>query len=127
MKKFLPWIIVLLVVVGLFYWSVLLKSVPEGKYDEFSKCLSDKKFTMYGSKSCSRCKAEKALFGTSFQFVPYIECPENTAICKAKGVRGYPTWIDESTASSSSKRFEGELGLEKISEITSCPLPAETK
>lgn len=127
MKKAFPWIVTVAVVVGLFYWSAALKAVPEGKYDEFAKCINDKKFTMYGAYSCSHCKAEKARFGTSFQFVPYVECTKETKLCESKGVRGYPTWIDESTASSSSKRFEGELGLEKISEITSCPLPVETK
>jgi glutaredoxin len=124
MKKFLPWIIVILVIVGLFYWSAALKAVPAGKYDDFAKCLADKKFTMYGAYWCPHCKKQKALFGDSFKFVPYVECTESAAVCEAKGVRGYPTWIDESNASSTQK-YEGELEFSKISEITSCPLPAQ--
>lgn len=120
MKKILPWIIVIVVIAGLFYWSYALKAVPGGKYDELAKCVADKGLTMYGAYWCSHCKAEKARFGDSFQFIPYVECTDNAAICEAKGVRGYPTWI-----ATSGEKYEGELGLEKISEITSCPLPTE--
>jgi thiol-disulfide isomerase/thioredoxin len=120
MKKALPWIIVVVVVAGLFYWSAALKAVPSGKYDELAKCVADKGMTMYGAYWCPHCKAEKARFGDSFKYVPYVECTENAALCEAKGVRGYPTWI-----SASGQKFEGELGLEKISEVTACPLPIE--
>lgn len=126
MKKLFPWIVVIVVVVGLFYWSAALQRVPAGKYDEFAKCLNDKKFTMYGAYWCPHCKEEKARFGSSFTFVPYVECTESAELCKAKDVRGYPTWIDESSATNT-KKYEGELGLKKISEITSCPLPVEIK
>lgn len=120
MKKALPWIIVLVVIVGLFYWSNALKAVPVGKYDAFAQCLADQEFTMYGAYWCPHCKAEKARFGDSFKLVPYVECTENVALCKEKDIRGYPTWI-----TAAGERYEGELGLQKISEITSCPLPAD--
>ena len=122
MKKALPWIIVLVVIAGLFYWSYALKAVPTGKYDEFAKCVANTQLTMYGAYWCPHCKAEKARFGDSFQFIPYVECTEEVEMCEAKGVRGYPTWI-----ATSGVKYEGELGLERISEITSCPLPSDAQ
>ncbi|MFA5937086.1 MAG: hypothetical protein WC822_04380 [Candidatus Paceibacterota bacterium] len=93
-------------------------AVPSGKYDTFAQCLAEKKVTMYGAVWCAHCKAEKARFGDSFKYVPYVECPETPDLCVAKGIEGYPTWIDAEGV-----KHEGEQGLEKLSEISGCPLP----
>ena len=63
--------------------------------DAFAKCLTEKGFSMYGAEWCPHCQAEKALFGTSFQYIKYVECPDNINLCLSKGVAGYPTWIRE--------------------------------
>ncbi|MFA6227228.1 MAG: hypothetical protein WC631_02010 [Candidatus Paceibacterota bacterium] len=63
--------------------------------NSFAKCLTDKGFTMYGAVWCSHCTAQKALFGDSFKYIKYVECPDNINICLDKGVQGYPTWIRE--------------------------------
>ncbi len=93
-------------------------NVPKGKYDVFAQCLAQKKLTMYGAVWCSHCKAEKARFGDSFKYVPYVECTENPNQCLLKGVEGYPTWIDENGV-----KYVGEQGLEKLSKISGCELP----
>lgn len=94
-------------------------SVPPGKYDAFAQCLASKNLTMYGAVWCSHCKAEKARFGDSFKYVPYVECTENPNVCLEKGVEGYPTWIDLSGA-----KYVGEQGLEKLGTISGCELPS---
>jgi len=69
-------------------------SVPAtGSLDDFAKCLADKKVTMYGAYWCTHCQADKAAFGNSFKYVPYVECTEKVQECLAAGVEGYPTWI----------------------------------
>lgn len=101
----------------------LLPTSKKSEYsnlEEFAKCLTEKQFTMYGAEWCTHCKAEKDRFGDSFKFVSYIECPENINMCLAKGIEMYPTWIMES--GSSTQQFVGEQGLEKLSEISGCPL-----
>ena len=102
--------------------TVLLRSsgapADPTKYDVFAQCLASKKLTMYGAVWCTHCKAEKARFGESFKYVPYVECTENPNECLAKGIEGYPTWIDEK-----GQKYEGEQGLEKLSEISGCVLP----
>ena len=68
--------------------------------DTFAKCLTSKGLIMYGAEWCPHCKEEKALFGDSFKYVNYVECPQNTDLCLAKGIRGYPTWIIDNVTSS---------------------------
>jgi len=95
-------------------------NISSTKYDTFAKCLASKNLTMYGTIWCSHCKAEKARFGDSFKYVPYVECTENPNLCLEKGVEGYPTWIDENGV-----KYIGEQGLEKLSQISSCELPVD--
>ena len=102
--------------------TVLIRSnngnISPTKYDEFAQCLASKKLTMYGAAWCAHCKTQKALFGDSFKYVPYVECTEKPEECLAKGVENYPTWIDEN-----GQKYEGVQSLEKLVEITSCELP----
>ena len=86
--------------------------------DNFAKCTATKDLTMYGAVWCSHCSAQKKLFGSAFQYVKYVECPDNIKLCEDRGVLGYPTWIDNS-----GKKYEGEQSLDTISKITSCVLP----
>jgi hypothetical protein len=58
-----------------------------------AKCLAQKKITMYGAEWCAHCKDQKNAFGGAWQYVPYVECPQNTQLCLAKKVEGYPSWI----------------------------------
>jgi len=115
-------ILVLLVVVIAFgFW--LFKASTQQAYsnlDQFAMCLSDKKVTMYGAAWCPHCQNEKARFGSSFKYVPYVECPENIQVCKDKGVEGYPTWIF-----GDGKKVEGEQGLEKLAQESGCALKQE--
>ncbi|MDO8659522.1 MAG: thioredoxin domain-containing protein [Candidatus Parcubacteria bacterium] len=114
-------LIIALLVVGIFATIILRsqkKSFPIlGQYDTFAQCLATKKLTMYGAVWCSHCKEQKALFGESFKFVPYVECSENPQACMDKGVQGYPTWIDEK-----GEKYVGKQSLEKLSQITGCVL-----
>ncbi len=93
------------------------KTISENitNYDTFAQCLATKNLTMYGIVWCSHCKAQKALFGESFKFIPYVECSANPQACLDKGVQAYPTWIDAGGV-----KYVGEQSLEKLSQITGC-------
>ncbi|MEI6528575.1 MAG: hypothetical protein WCO10_02815 [bacterium] len=86
--------------------------------DIFAKCLAEKKLTMYGAVWCSHCQNEKSHFGTSFKYVPYVECPDNVSLCEAKGILGYPTWID-----AAGNKHEGEQGIDGLAKISGCAIP----
>lgn len=110
-------VIIIAVITALTYW---LTRPPKNikNYDVFAQCLASKNVTMYGAAWCPHCQNQKKLFGESFKYVPYIECPDNTKLCLDKGITGYPTWL-----ASDSARLEGEQTLEKLAQISSCSLP----
>lgn len=121
-KNYVGWIVLILVVIGILGSFVVFSkrsvAVDEtGKMDGFAQCLASKKLTMYGAEWCPHCQKEKALFGASFKYVTYVECPENQKLCMDKGITGYPTWITED-----GKKYEGEQGLEGLSKISGCQL-----
>lgn len=91
-----------------------------GKFDAFAQCLAEKNITMYGAVWCSHCLNEKKSFGSSFRFVPYVECPDEPQKCLIAGINGYPTWVFPD-----GKKLEGEQGLKKLSQESGCALPED--
>ena len=85
-------------------------------YDTFAQCLSEKGATMYGTEWCSHCKNQKDMFGTSFQFITYVDCDINSDECLKNGVKGYPTWgIND-------ENYPGEQQLPRLASLTGCQL-----
>lgn len=105
-----------LVISGIFLFSYLGKSKESG-LDDFAKCLSSKGVIMYGTYWCPHCKNEKNAFGSSFEFINYVECTEKPNECLAKGVDGYPTWIFPD-----GRKLVGEQGIARIQEASGCSL-----
>lgn len=93
------------------------QKTAKASLDGFAQCLRDKKITMYGAEWCQYCQKEKAAFGDSFRFVPYVECPDNPQQCLALGISGYPTWIFPD-----GKQLKGLQGIEKLSRESACAL-----
>ena len=73
---------------------------------------------MYGTYSCSHCQNTKKMFGSSFQYVNYVECTVQTQKCIDQKIEAYPTWVFSETS-----REVGEMPLEKLSQISGCSLP----
>ena len=96
---------------------VIRQPKSSANLDSFAKCLAEKKITMYGAYWCPHCQSQKKLFGDSFQYVPYVECPNSPKVCLDKGATGYPTWI-----TSDGTKLVGEQSLEKLSQISGCSL-----
>ena len=91
--------------------------------DAFAQCLADKKATMYGSFLCPHCDDQKKLFGSSFAYVPYIECSmrgtrQMTFPCIAAQIHYTPTWIF-----ADGERRTGVQQLKDLSAKTGCKLP----
>jgi thiol-disulfide isomerase/thioredoxin len=86
--------------------------------DGFAQCLSSKGVVMYGADWCPHCQSEKKKFGASFQYVSYVECPDNPKQCLDAGVEGYPTWTFPD-----GKRLTGDRELSELSEASGCVLP----
>ncbi len=115
-------VIVLVLIVALLVFANQSTGGP-GKYDAFAACLKDKGAVFYGAFWCPHCQNQKAMFGSSEKYLPYIECSNpdgqsQNGICNAEGIRGYPTWVfpDKSTTT-------GEVPLATLAEKTGCTLP----
>ena len=107
-------------VIGFAAWILFSGKETEEAHDAFAKCLAEKNVVMYGADGCSHCQNEKKAFGSSFQYVPYVECPDNPQLCLEKGIEGYPTWMF-----ADGRKLEGEQGLEKLSIESGCALLEE--
>jgi len=104
-------------------FSVAQVSAADNKLDGFAKCLAQKQAKMYGLFWCQHCADQKELFGSSFQYVTYVECGvpgthKATDECKAAGIKHTPTWIF-----SDGSRREGLVPLADLARQTGCKLP----
>lgn len=84
--------------------------------DALAQCLAQKNVTMYGAYWCPHCANQKALFGTAFRYVKYVECTQEVDRCNAEGVKGYPTWVFPDGS-----RAEGETPLATLAQKSGCP------
>ena len=91
--------------------------------DAFAKCLTAKQAKMYGAFWCPHCDEQKKMFGSSFQYAPYIECGIKGSkgiepVCTEAGIKRFPTWVF-----ADGTRVEGEHELVFLGEATGCSLP----
>ncbi len=123
-KNFLIWgAVAVIVFVGIY---ILTAGNGGPNLDAFAQCLKDKGATFYGAFWCPHCHNQKAMFGNSAKFLPYVECskpdgtPPQLQICTDHGVKGYPTWIF-----ADGSRENGEVPLATLATKTNCELPAQ--
>ena len=110
--------IVIFLILGILIWGSASKKNTASLFDDFAKCLASKNITMYGTYNCPHCLNEKKAFGSSFQYVSYIECTQEPNKCVDAGILEIPTWIFPD-----GKKLISEQGLEKLSQESGCPLP----
>jgi hypothetical protein len=118
-------VILYVVIAALFAGAYLAgRYYKNHKYDSFARCLATKNARMYGLYWCPHCADQKREFGSSFHYVPYIECAsendphELTPSCKAAGVKLFPSW-----QFGADPPKEGVLTLQELSQKTGCSLP----
>lgn len=92
------------------------------EYDDFAQCLTNTGVVKYGSDLCSHCINQKALFGSSFQYVNYVECNEQPEKCQDADITGYPTWVYPDADGSEKSRVSGVQTLMQLSEESGCPM-----
>ena len=122
MKKFVIGGGIVLFLVGMGFWGYYSSARPAA-LDEFAKCLNDKGAKFYGAFWCPHCQNQKAMFGRSEKYLPYIECstPDTKGqlqVCTDKKITGYPTW-----EFADGSRESGEVEPALLAEKTGCTLP----
>jgi len=118
-------VILYVVIAALFAGAYLAgRYYKNHKYDSFARCLATKNAKMYGLYWCPHCADQKREFGSSFRYVPYVECAsendphELTPACKAAGVKLFPSW-----QFGADPPKEGVLTLHELSQKSGCSLP----
>ena len=120
-KKVILYLVIAAFFAGAFFAGRYYKN---HKYDSFARCIATKNAKMYGLYWCPHCADQKREFGSSFRYVPYIECAsendphELTPACKAAGVKLFPSW-----QFGADPPKEGVLTLQELSQKTGCSLP----
>lgn len=110
------------VVIALIAIGIKISTQP-GIYDTFAKCLTEKGAKFYGAFWCPHCQKQKALFGKSEKYVPYVECSTPNGqgmlpICQEHKIEGFPTWVF-----TDGSRLTGETSLQSLATKTACDLP----
>lgn len=128
-RKVLTASIIILAIAALIGVYSYIQSIPPapGVYDTFAKCIAQTGTKFYGAFWCPHCHNQKNLFGTSEQYLPYVECslPDQsgqTQICIDKNIQTYPTWVFPDGS-----QLTGETPLATLSQKTGCPLPEQGK
>lgn len=130
MKKYLYILGGVVLFIGVVW--LIMSPGKASKYDQFAQCIRDKKTVIfYGAFWCPHCQVQKARFGKSAQYLPYVECStpdgqNQTQICKDAGITTYPTWqfaTGTIATATTTYRHVGEMELVDLAEATNCALP----
>lgn len=91
--------------------------VPEN-ISSFVSCLKDNGFVYYGANWCPYCASlTNDVFGGKEVVAPiYVECTEETELCRQKGIEGYPTILINDV------RYNGARSLQGFADATGCKL-----
>ena len=114
-------VVIILAGAGFFYFKQSSGPGPTN-YDSFAKCLTEKGVKMYGAFWCTHCQNQKKAFGSSWQYVDFVECstPDGKSQmgeCSAAEIKGYPTWDF-----GNGTRREGEVSFSEIGKLSGCAL-----
>lgn len=110
-----------LVLIPTVIYSVLVSRPGNStQYDALARCLTEKGVKMYGAFWCPHCVSQKKDFGSSWQYINYIECslPDGktqTGECREAGIDGYPTW-----EFADGSRIGGQINPEDLAQKTDC-------
>jgi hypothetical protein len=66
---------------------------PESREVTIAKCLSSKGAVLYGADWCPTTQDQIESFKDGFQYLTYVECTEQDAVCDKNGIAAYPTWV----------------------------------
>ena len=117
-------IAIVLVILAVIVFLVLIPKLSKpGKYDDFAKALKNEGAVFYGAFWCGHCQSQKAEFGSSKKYLPYVECSKpdgktQNQICIDEKIEGYPTWVFKYGS-----RLSGEISLQELANKIGFTLP----
>ena len=91
-------------------------SAGSGNYDNLAMCLTANGVVMYGAEWCPHCQNQKKAFGSSVQYINFVDCEVYTSECTNAGITGYPTWVING------EQYPGERELSQLAALSGCDL-----
>lgn len=113
-KYYLTGIILLSII--LLAAAFYVKAQKPSQFDDFAKCLTEKKVIIYGNDFCEYTTKQRNLFGNAQKYLTYVKCIDNEEICDSKGVKITPTWDINGTT------YSGVQTFERLSALSGCSL-----
>ncbi len=115
-------IVIIIFIASMFLFNKKGESYSQDQIDTLAKCLTEKNTVMYGAFWCPHCARTKARFGSSFQYIHYVECDprgdnQQAELCISKGIEKYDTW-----EFADSQRVVGEPSFETLSKMSGCSI-----
>ena len=88
-------VLISIVILGFAGKNIFFKENPA--VTAFAQCLTENNAVMYGAYWCGHCEDQKKMFGSSFEYIEYVECDSkgkdaDPQRCQLEGIVGYPTW-----------------------------------
>lgn len=95
--------------------------------DALAKCITANGGVEYGAFWCPKCAQVKKNFGSSFQYIKYVECDpkgkdEQSELCLQKGVDKYATFIFNDDPNKENW-LVGVPTFEELAAKSGCPPP----
>ena len=92
--------------------------------EQLARCIAEQGWVMYGSITCSACRAQRKAFGEAFAHITEIECNPHIADneverCLDRKIGKIPTWILEREGVEI-RRIENYQLLEDLAALTGC-------
>ena len=105
--------ILIIILLSFTVYSYMNKS---GEYDDFAKCLTEKGAVVYGNDFCSYTAKQLNFFGKSKEYLNYVKCIDDEALCDNKNIKVTPTWeID-------GKMYDQIQTFEKLALLSGCEI-----
>jgi arsenate reductase-like glutaredoxin family protein len=99
------------------YSKASIEENPEA-VKALSQCLKATNATMYGTKNCGHCNAQKEMFGSYFKNVRFVDCRASSKAseeCREQRVGKFPQWNFQN-----GKTIVREADLDTILETSGC-------
>lgn len=99
--------------------------------DALAKCITANGGIEYGAFWCPKCAQVKKNFGSSFQYITYVECDakgenEQSELCLQKGIAKYATFIFNDDPNKDNWLI-GAPTFEALAIKSSCPMPVRVQ
>ena len=127
MKTFILALIALLLVIA----GCSSVRYTQESVEALAKCITANGGVEYGTFWCPKCAQVKKNFGSSFQYIKYVECDargesEQSELCLQKGIDKYATFIFNDDPNKDNW-LVGVPTFEELAAKSGCPMPVKVE